>query len=211
MHDLIRHDDNAPATRRGGSAAMVRELTAGRMSRVSDVIDGEADEIDVGDVIFAVELVTPLTRSDHMRLLRAASVAIQYWSHLNPGGHHPRPAFLKRVAAALQVDAAELGSYVLVLEREIRYRETTGESPLTSLPRLVDTEPEAPEMQAMLAIAPATRFKHDPSVYVELREQGLNNSEISRHLGDVSESGVRRGLNSVGYKPSSAACEETDG
>ena len=210
MHDLIPQDDNAPAIPRASSAAIVRELAEGRMSRVSDVIDGKADEIDVDDVIFAVDLVTPLTRSDHMRLLRAASVAIQYWSYLNPEGY-PQPAFLKRVAAALQVDAAELGSYVLVLQREIRYREKTGESPLTSLPRLINTEElAAPEIQDMLAIAPATRFKHDPSVYVELREQGLNNTEVARHLGDVSEAAVRRGLASLDYKPSSAASEETD-
>ena len=87
MHDLIPQDDNAPATCRGDSAAIMRDLAEGRMSRVSDVIDGKADEIDVDDVIFAVELVTPVMRSDHMRLLRAASVAIQYCSRLDPGGY----------------------------------------------------------------------------------------------------------------------------
>lgn len=42
--------------------------------------------------------------------------------------------------------------------------------------------------------------KHQPSVYVELREQGLNNYQIADQLG-VSEAAVRRGLRKVSYRP----------
>lgn len=42
--------------------------------------------------------------------------------------------------------------------------------------------------------------KFDPSVYVALREQGLNNYEVAERLG-VSEASVRRGLAKAGYKP----------
>jgi hypothetical protein len=42
------------------------------------------------------------------------------------------------------------------------------------------------------------RTKHDPSLYVELAEAGLNNQEIGDRLG-VSEATVRRGLRRAGY------------
>ena len=43
--------------------------------------------------------------------------------------------------------------------------------------------------------------KHDPSVYVELAEQGLTNVEIGACVDPpVSEAAVRRGLAKVGYK-----------
>jgi hypothetical protein len=41
--------------------------------------------------------------------------------------------------------------------------------------------------------------KNDPYVYVDLAEQGLNNTEIADRLGDVSEAAVRRGLRKAGY------------
>ena len=209
MQDLIPQEDNNPTSRRGDGAALMRELAEGQMSRVSDVIAGKANEIDVDDVMFAVEFVTPLMRTDHMRLLRAASVAIQYY-RVNPAGYS-EPSFLKRVAATCQVDPEELSAYALVLQREIRYREKTGTSPLTDLPRLINTEDyTASQILDMLPIAPPTRFKHDPSEYVELAEQGLNNTEIARCLGDVSEAAVRRGLAAAGYERgrSSAGADE---
>ena len=66
------------ALERGGAAAMWAEMVEGRRRLVADVIDGRADEIDVDDLALAVELDVRLTHSDHMRLLRAASLAIQY-------------------------------------------------------------------------------------------------------------------------------------
>ena len=60
-------------------------------------------------------------------------------------------------------------------------------------------EPALPEPRALPA---ARRLKHDPSEYVELAKQGLNNTQIARHLGDVSEATVRRGLEAAEYRRS---------
>jgi hypothetical protein len=90
-----------------------------------------------------------------------------------------------------------------VLGREIRHREKTGCSPLNELPQLTDAEEFAAIAHGEpLALPPAARTKHDPSEYVALAEEGLNNTEIARALGDVSEASVRRGLAAAGYRRS---------
>ncbi len=209
MHGLSTTDHNSPAPNRLAGATLMAELSQERRTRVADVIEGSSDEIELDELMLAVEVDAPRMRWDHVRLLRAASLAIQYYRE-NPMGHSER-AFLRQFAAAVQVDADELSAYALVLQREIRHREKTGSSSLTDLPRLIKQQSSECEefAEALLALpSPTARFKHDPSEYVELAEQGLNNTEIAKHLGDVSEASVRRGLASVGYKRPSTAIDE---
>jgi hypothetical protein len=168
------------------------------LGRVADVVAGQVNEIDVDDLVLAVEVWGPLRQADHMRLVRVASLAIQYY-RMNPG--HSERAFYKQFAAVCHVDPKELEAYVLVLQREIRYREKNGYSPLGDLPRLIESaQLPDPNVLEALALPAPSRFKHDPSEYVALAEQGLNNTEIAKHLGDVSEAAVRRGLAAVGYE-----------
>lgn len=192
------------AGQRGAAATVWAEMVEGRRRLLADVIDGRADEVDVGDLTLAVELDLPHAQSDHMRLLRAASLAIQYQRE-DPAGR-PEAALRKRLALALGVDAAELEAYTLVLGREIRYREKTGSSPLSNLPRLVGAEPPEQSLPEPLALPAGRRSKHDPAEYVELAEQGLNNTQIARHLGDVSEAAVRRGLEAADYRSGLGRC-----
>jgi hypothetical protein len=183
---------------RGAAATVWAEMVEGRRRLLADVIDGRAEEVDVGDLTLAVELDVPQTQSDHMRLLRAASLAIQYQRE-DPAGRS-EAALRKRLALVFGVDAAELGAYELVLGREIRYREKTGSSPLSNLPRLVGADLPEPALPEPLALPAGRRSKRDPSEYVALAEEGLNNTEIARRLGDVSEASVRRGLSAAGYE-----------
>lgn len=192
-----------PGETHGLSAAVLMQIAAAdRHNRLNRVVAGELNAVSVGDLALAVEIDTPLAQSDHTRLLRAASLVIQYYRE--EGGGRSERAFLKRFAAALHVDARDLEAYVLVLGREIRHREKTGCSPLNDLPRLTDAEELEDELAAIahgepLALAPAARTKHDPSEYVALAERGLNNIEVAKALGDVSEASVRRGLAAAGY------------
>ena len=211
MQQLLPQGDNGSVIPLGKGAALMAQLSQERRGRVADVIDGTCDEIDVGELALAVEIDVPLMRWDHVRLLRAASLAIQYYGEI-PTGHAQR-ALLRKFAEAGQVDVDELSAYILVLQREVRHRERTGSSPLTNLPRLIkewQSSEDEEFAEALLALPPATRFKHDPSEYVALREQGLNNTEIARHFGDVSEAAVRRGLASVDYPRSARQSEESD-
>jgi hypothetical protein len=194
-----------PAQRGGGrrmpaeTGNPLLEAAASRRARLAAVLAGEENEIAASDLALALEIDLPLVQSDHTRLIRAASLAIQSY-RVSPGGGTQR-AFLKRAAAALQVDARELEAYALVLQREIRHREKTGSSPLADLPRLTGTDElaESP-LGKPQALPPGGRAKRDPSEYVALAEQGLNNTEIAKLLGDVSEASVRRGLASAGYE-----------
>jgi hypothetical protein len=175
------------------------ELTADRGERLAGVVAGDANDIDADDVMLAFEVDLPAMQNDHTRLIRAASLAIQYY-RVNPAGRSER-AFLRRAAAVLQVDAPALEAYVLVLQREIRYREKNGSGPLSDLPRLIGADELSESVvDRPLALPPSSGPKHEPSEYVALAEQGLNNTEIARQLGDVSEASVRRGLAAVGYE-----------
>lgn len=194
--------EDATARRHRPADVLQEAGAADRRARLSRVLAGELNEVEEGDLAIAVELDTPLAQRDHARLLRAASLAIQYY-RAQGCGRGVRP-FLKRFAAALQVDAGDLEAYVLVLGREIRHREETGASPLNDLPRLTTAEELADELAAitdgeLLALPQAARTKHDPFEYVALAEEGLNNTEIANALGDVSEASVRRGLAAAGY------------
>jgi len=176
-------------------------LAADRGDRLARVVAGETNEIDADDVLLAFEVDVTAIQHDHTRLIRAASLAIQYY-RVNAAGRSER-AFLRRAAAVFQVDARALEAYVLVLQREIRHREMTGSSPLTDLPRLTRTDKlREPVADGPLALPPSGSPKHDPSEYVALAEQGLNNTEIANALGDVSEASVRRGLAAAGYRRS---------
>ena len=197
--ESARSGDPETATGQMPAAVLWDALAADRRDRLARVVAGEFNEVSVGDLALAVEIDTPLAQSDHTRLLRAASLAIQYY-RVEDGGRSER-VFLKRFAVALQVDARDLEAYVLVLGREIRHREKTGHSPLNELPRLTHTEELAAfAHEEPLALPPAARTKHDPYEYVALAEEGLNNTEITKALGDVSEASVRRGLAAAGYE-----------
>ncbi|HUG63799.1 MAG TPA: hypothetical protein VMK83_01140 [Gaiellaceae bacterium] len=95
-------------------------------------------EIDADDVLLAFEVDVPAMQNDHSRLIRAASLAIQY-QRVNAAGRSER-AFLRRAAAVLRVDERALDAYVLVLQREIHHCEKTGSSPPTDLPRLTGAD-----------------------------------------------------------------------
>lgn len=209
MQDMTVMDDDGLPTRRT-CAAPFGQMAQEHLGRVADVIAGHADEIELDQLILAAELFCPQMQTDHMRLIRAASLAIQYLRE-NPWGHS-QSEFYKRVARVFQVDAEALKSYVLVLEGEIRHRERTGSSPLSNLPRLIKSAQEFEELDVReaLALPPPMRFKHDPSEYVSLAEQGLNNTEIAKYLGDVSEAAVRRGLAAAGYERRRTWIEETE-
>jgi hypothetical protein len=174
------------------------ELAADRGVRLARVVAGEANEIDADDVLLAFEVDLPAMQNDHTRLIRAASLAIQYY-RVDPAGRSER-AFLRRAAAVLQVDERALDAYVLVLQREISHREKTGSSPLTDLPRLTGADELRESVDdPPLPLPPGSRSRHEPFEYVELAEQGLKNTEIATLLGDVSEASVRRGLAAAGY------------
>ena len=88
---------------RGAAATVWAEMVEGRRRLVADVVDGRADEVDLGDLTLAVELDVPHAQSDHMRLLRAASLAIQYQRE-EPAGRS-EAALRKRLALALRSGA----------------------------------------------------------------------------------------------------------
>ena len=206
-HELTIIDDGLPT--RSVAYTLIDQLTRDRLGRVEDVIAGRADEINVDELTLAIKVDSEILHNDRTRLLRAAGLAIQYYRE-NPMGLS-QDAFLKRLARVFQVDLEAFRSYVLVLQYEIRHRQRTGPSPLGNLPRLIASaerhELDAPEL---LELRPATRFKHHPSEYVTLAEQGLNNTEIAKHFGDVSEATVRRGLTAAGYRRSPAQIAGTE-
>jgi hypothetical protein len=198
------HHAAPPETNGAGSHSPLRtrspylELAADRGERLARVVAGETNEIDADDVLLAFEVDSPAMQNDHTRLIRAASLAIQYYQ-VNAAGRGER-AFLRRAASVFQVEEQALEAYVLVLQREIRHREKTGSSPLADLPLLTRAdELREPAVEGPLALPPSSSPKHDPSEYVALAEQGLNNTEIAKRLGDVSEASVRRGLAAAGY------------
>jgi hypothetical protein len=204
-HQAARPETNGAGSHpplRAGSPLL--ELTADRGERLARVVAGEANEIDADDVMLAFEVDAPMMQNDHTRLIRAASLAIQYY-RVNAGGRSER-GFLRRAASVLQVDERALDAYVLVLQGEIRHREKTGSSPLSDLPRLTGADElrESIDDDEPLALPPVSRSRHEPSEYVALAEQGLNNTEIAKQLGDVSEASVRRGLAAVGYERSAS-------
>jgi hypothetical protein len=176
-----------------------QRLADNRRERLAEVLAGGLNEFDVDELMFMLDQDRLQFQNDHMRLLRAASLAIELYRRRYPG--QPRRQFIKNFAAICQVDPDELEKYALVVDKEIKYREKTGSGRPDDLPRLTERqERKAPSLQSERKALPTTsRFKHDPSVYVTLAEQGLNNCEISRHLGDVSEASVRRGLAAAGY------------
>jgi hypothetical protein len=195
----------SPQPARGSAAGpttddVFAQVVSSRRERLSDVLDGRANEFAADDLELAMRIDLALHQSDHARLIRAASLAIQYRRVDRAGSER---AFFRRASAVLQVDARELEAYVLVLQREIRHRERTGSSPLADLPVLTGAnELEEQPADEPLALASEGRPKRDPSEYVALAEQGLNNTEIAKQLGDVSEASVRRGLAAAGYSRS---------
>jgi hypothetical protein len=136
----IQQEDGDGLSDRG---AMVLEadrvFAAAKESRkvgLESVLSGKESDLDTDAFMLAVESDTPLARADHERLLRTASLAIQYY-RVNPGGDS-QAKFLKKVAATCCVDPEDLKAYCLVLGNEIRYRERKGTSPLENLPKLVE-------------------------------------------------------------------------
>ena len=121
-------DSSAPAS---GSAARLTtddvfaQVVSSRRERLSDVLAGRANEFAADDLELAMRIDLALHQSDHTRLIRAASLVIQY---RRVDGSDSERAFLRRASAVLQVDAREFEAYVLVLQREIRHRERMGSS-----------------------------------------------------------------------------------
>jgi hypothetical protein len=176
-----------------------QRLADNRRERLAEVLAGELNEFDVDELMLMLDLDRPQFHNDHMRLLRAASLAVELYRRRYAG--QSRRRFIKNFAAICQVEPDDLEKYALVVDKEIKHRQKTGSGPPDDLPRLTQRqEREAPSLQSERKALPTTsRFKHDPSVYVTLAEQGLNNCEISMHLADVSETSVRRGLTAAGY------------
>ncbi len=114
-------------TRRGVGARdeterLLAAMAEDRRQSLEAVITGDANELDFDKFWWVVELGTPLMLSDHQRLQRAASLAIQYYRK-NPAGHK-QPKFMRMVAAACQVDAKELPEYVRLQQKENEYRKS---------------------------------------------------------------------------------------
>jgi hypothetical protein len=182
-----------------------------RRKDLEDVLTGEANELPLDYFSLVVELDIPGRQSDHLRLLRVANLALQYYG---PGLSNVTPTtrqkLLKNIALACQVNPNELDAYVVVLGNEIRYREQNGSGPLENLPTLSKSE-NLPKLSTMektalsegielLALPSGSRAKHESWEYIELAEQGFNNRESAEILEDTTESSVRRGLKKGGYK-----------
>ena len=93
--------------------------------------------------------------------------------------------------------------------REVIQRGRPGVLAVADLSLQDEHVPDSNVLEAFAIEAPS-RFKHDPSEYVALAEEGLNNTEIAKHFGDVSEATVRRGVASVGYKRSETRTGESE-
>jgi hypothetical protein len=182
------------------------EFAEGGRRLLEDILTGETNELDLDRFSVTVELETILKQNNHLRLLRAASLAHQYWPRKFQGD--TRQKFLKKIAAACQVDTRQLDAYTIVLGNEISYRERYGSAPLENLPKLSKYLPKLSRRKEaalsegieLVALPSGSRAKHESWEYVELAEQGLNNRQIAEHLGDVTEASVRRGLREAHYK-----------
>jgi hypothetical protein len=182
---------------------LMANLAEGRRAKLEAILAGETDAMSVDEFEFAVELDGPTRFEDHQRLIFAASLAIQYWRE-RPRGTQKQ--FIRKVADTCGVNPSSLDAYITVLQGENRHRRKTGQAPLAHLPKLTTSAGEQGESKPVLldqgeerpALPAARRTKHDPLVYVQLANEGLNNCAIAGVL-DVSEATVRRGLKAVGY------------
>jgi len=167
------------------------------IAALEEVLRGEADEVGFDDLGMILEFHTPLAREDHLRLIRVASLALQYWERIGKPRGQQR-AFMRKMAAACNVHPDSLASYVLVVSNEMAYRRRMNQSALENLPKLRASD--VPKIEEALALpAAGSQPKHDPEAYVELAETGLNNTEIAARM-DVSEAAVRRGLRKAGFQ-----------
>lgn len=179
-----------------------RDIEEARRIRLESVLNGEASELPYDDFMLAVEVDTVRREHNHLRLIRAARLAMLYRPK-RPITSRSRKEYVAHVAATCGVDARDLDAYIPVLGNEMRHRDRTGMSPLENLPTLTwDDGVDVIPIHETPALPHGSAPKHDPSVYVDLREQGYNNCEIAHMLGDVTEASVRRGLNKAGYRTS---------
>lgn len=124
---------NRPETKR-----LAADLVEQRRAKLEAALRGDLDELSSAEFNLAVELDSLNEQHDHLRLLRAANLTIHGWSKRMLGGT-PRQ-YIQKVAARCNVDSTALEAYVLVLRGEIRYRQSAGEAPLTTLPQLVEPD-----------------------------------------------------------------------
>jgi hypothetical protein len=111
-----------------------------RRHELEAVLSGESGQLDLTSFSLLVEMDSPLARGDHQRLLYAASLALDYYEERRTPNQRE---FIRKVAAACQVEESDLRAYCLVLGNEIRYRAKTGAEPLRMLPHLVEANTTA--------------------------------------------------------------------
>ena len=108
-----------------------------RKQEIEALLAGESHDLSEDEFALLVELDTPLARGDHLRLMRVASLALQYYrTNQTPNQRE----FIRKIAATCNVDPDDLKAYCLVLQNEVRYRERTGQPPLETLPRLTKSD-----------------------------------------------------------------------
>jgi hypothetical protein len=140
---LARHE-NLPATavalppvsraaRVGESNEVLDEVASRTRAELDDFLDGSRNDLDYSAFMYQVEVHTPLAAADHDRLIRAAQLALAYWSRSPRGGS--KRDYIKRVAAACRVDPEALKSYIDVVAGELRPRRGSG----TAVPVIAGT------------------------------------------------------------------------
>jgi hypothetical protein len=183
---------------------VLANMEARRWKSLEDVLTGATSELDAFDFWQLVEVDTPVAQGDHQRLCVTAELAIQYWRK-NPEGHS-QSKLIRKVAIACHVDPTQLDHYISVLQNDKNYRNRTGSPPLENLPTLVEevklvekAKLEPPAAVEPLALPMGTPPDDDLWEYVELAEQGYNNTQIGKMAGR-NESTVRRKLAKAGYQ-----------
>jgi hypothetical protein len=113
------------------------EVSDRRRRELEATLRGDAYQLDIDHFDLLIEIDTPTEQHDHLRLLRAANLAIQGWIRRSVSA--TRRKCIQKVAAACCVDATSLDASVLVLRGEIKYRQVRGLPAETTLPRLIES------------------------------------------------------------------------